>query len=85
MRVQLQNDRLAEIFSHQLLEIGNGTMPPNLTTGRISLPRNFCNLATSKEELAERGYHRSTAIGNSHANSCVAKYQSAKTLLRHAA
>jgi hypothetical protein len=37
MRVQLQNDRSAEIFSHQLLEIGNGKVPVDLTSGRISL------------------------------------------------
>ncbi|VDK67832.1 unnamed protein product [Onchocerca ochengi] len=46
----LQNDRLAGILSHQLLEIGNGKMPVDLITGRISLPHNFYNLVTSKEE-----------------------------------
>lgn len=51
MRVQLQNDRSAEILSHQLLGIGNGKVPVDLTSGRISLPHNFCNLVTSKEEL----------------------------------
>ncbi len=54
MRIQLQNDRSAEIFSHQFLEIGNGKVLVNLTTGRISLPHNFCNLVTSKEELVEK-------------------------------
>jgi len=54
MRVQLQNDRSAEIFSHQLLEIGNGKVLVDLTSGRISLPHNFCNLVTSKEELVEK-------------------------------
>ncbi|KAK1330344.1 hypothetical protein QTO34_010533 [Cnephaeus nilssonii] len=54
MRVQLQNDRSAEIFSHQLLEIGNGKVPVDLTSGQISLPRKFCNLVTSKEELVEK-------------------------------
>ncbi|KAK1334663.1 LOW QUALITY PROTEIN: hypothetical protein QTO34_005671 [Cnephaeus nilssonii] len=54
MRVQLQNDRSPEIFSHQLLEIGNRKVPVDLTSGRIPLPHNFCNLVTSKEELVEK-------------------------------
>lgn len=54
MRVQLQNDRSAETFSHQLLGIGNEKVPVDLTSGRISLPHNFCNLVTSKEELVEK-------------------------------
>jgi hypothetical protein len=33
MHVQLQNDRTAEIFSHQLLETGNGKVPVDLTAG----------------------------------------------------
>ncbi|XP_069195719.1 uncharacterized protein [Procambarus clarkii] len=54
MHVQLQNDPSAQIFSHQLLEIGNGNMPVYLTSGRISLPHNFYNLVTSKEEFIEQ-------------------------------
>ncbi|PNF15011.1 hypothetical protein B7P43_G17795 [Cryptotermes secundus] len=54
MRVQLQDDRSADIFSHKLLEIGNGKEPVDLTLGQISLPHNFCNLVTSKEELVEK-------------------------------
>jgi ATP-dependent DNA helicase PIF1 len=54
MRVQVQNDRSAEIFSHQLLEIGNGKMPVDLTSGRISYPHNFCSFVTSKEELVAK-------------------------------
>lgn len=29
-------------------------MPVDLTTGRISLPHNFCSLVTSKEESVEK-------------------------------
>jgi hypothetical protein len=47
-RVQVQNDRSAGRFSHQLLETGNGKVPVDLTSGRISLPHNFCNGVTSK-------------------------------------
>ena len=52
--VQLQNDRSVDIFSHQLLEIWNRKAPVDLTSGRISLPHNFCNLVMSKEELVEK-------------------------------
>ncbi|GFW15894.1 ATP-dependent DNA helicase [Trichonephila clavipes] len=48
MHVRLQNDRSAEIFSHQLLDIGNGKVPADLTSGKISLTHNFCNLVESK-------------------------------------
>ncbi|VDK78203.1 unnamed protein product [Onchocerca ochengi] len=85
---KLQNDRSAGTFSHQLLEIGNGKVPVDLTTGRISLPHNFCNLVTSKEEIFE--FTRSagdviacTTIENRRANYHVEKYQPAKTLQRH--
>lgn len=54
MRVQLQNNQSAEIFSHQLLGMGNEKVPVDLTSGRISLPHNICNLATSKEESVEK-------------------------------
>ncbi|GFW74313.1 ATP-dependent DNA helicase [Trichonephila clavipes] len=53
MRVQLQNDRSAEVFSRQLLDIGNGQLPID-ETRQISLPDNFCNLVTSKEELISK-------------------------------
>ncbi|GFW41888.1 ATP-dependent DNA helicase [Trichonephila clavipes] len=53
MRVQLQNDRSAEVFSRQLLDIGNRQLPID-ETRQISLPDNFCNLVTSKEELISK-------------------------------
>ncbi|GFV74589.1 ATP-dependent DNA helicase [Trichonephila clavipes] len=53
MRVQLQNDRSAEIFSHQLLDIGNRKVPADLTSGKISLTHNFFNLVAYKGELVE--------------------------------
>ncbi|XP_069185932.1 uncharacterized protein [Procambarus clarkii] len=52
MRVQLQDED--QIFSHQLLEIGNGNLPVDLTSGRISLPHNVYNFVTSKEEFIEQ-------------------------------
>lgn len=51
MRVQLQNDSSARVFSEQLLEIGDGRMPVDNTNGLITLPNNFCTISQSKEEL----------------------------------
>lgn len=51
MRVALQNDPSADEFSKQLLAIGNGQIPVDMLTGLISIPPNFCELASSKEEL----------------------------------
>lgn len=51
MRVALQNDKSAEVFSKQLLDIGNGTIPVDASAGLISFPPNFCQYTTSKEEL----------------------------------
>lgn len=51
MRVALQNDSSAEIFSNQLLAIGNGEVPVDVSTGLISFPPNFCHFTTTKEEL----------------------------------
>ncbi|VDK67836.1 unnamed protein product [Onchocerca ochengi] len=54
-RVQLQNSRSTGIFSHQLLKIRDGNVPIDLTSGRISLSHNFCNLvASKKKELVEK-------------------------------
>lgn len=54
MRDLLQNDPSAGLFSYQLLEIGKGKVLVDPTSGRISLPHNFCNLVKSKEELVEK-------------------------------
>ena len=54
MRVQLQTDPTADIFSRQLLEVGNGTVPTNPETGKITFPSNFCNIVNSKEELVDK-------------------------------
>ena len=48
MRVRLQKDHADEIFSDQLLAIGNGKLPVDLISGRIQLPPEFYNLVTSK-------------------------------------
>ncbi|GFY04319.1 ATP-dependent DNA helicase [Trichonephila clavipes] len=53
MRVQLQNDQSAEIFSHQLMDIGNRKVPADLSSWKISLTHNFCNLVASKGKLVE--------------------------------
>ncbi|XP_055614537.1 uncharacterized protein LOC129760881, partial [Uranotaenia lowii] len=51
MRVALQNDSSAEIFSKQLLTIGNGEVPVDVSTGLISFPQSFCSFVSTKEEL----------------------------------
>lgn len=44
MRVQLQNDPSAQIFSEQLLDIGNGKIELQPNTQCIKLPDNFALL-----------------------------------------
>lgn len=51
MRVALQNDESAKVFSKQLLDIGNGKIPVDASTGLISFPPDFCQFTRSKEEL----------------------------------
>ncbi|XP_062542137.1 uncharacterized protein LOC134210129 [Armigeres subalbatus] len=51
MRVTLQDDPSAELFSNQLLAIGNGSIPVDAATGLISFPPNFCQFASTKEKL----------------------------------
>jgi len=50
----LQNDDSGELFSDQLLAIGNGKLPVDSISGRIQLPAEFFNLVTSKNELVEK-------------------------------
>ena len=51
MRVHLQNYVAAGNFAQQLLTIGNGKVPVEATSGLISIPDNFCNIAESIEVL----------------------------------
>ncbi|XP_050339701.1 uncharacterized protein LOC126766040 [Bactrocera neohumeralis] len=51
VRVQIQNDPSADTFSRQLLAIGNGQLAVDRETGLTTLPDNFCNIASTKEEL----------------------------------
>ncbi|KAF2898048.1 hypothetical protein ILUMI_08127 [Ignelater luminosus] len=54
VRVALQNDISAGVFSKTLLDIGNGKIPVDSSTGLISFPTNFCQFTTSKEELISK-------------------------------
>ncbi|XP_017476411.1 PREDICTED: ATP-dependent DNA helicase pif1-like [Rhagoletis zephyria] len=54
MRVFLQQDETANVFSKQLLDIGNGKVPMDTSTGFITLPTDFCHITHSKEELIQR-------------------------------
>ncbi|XP_055308166.1 ATP-dependent DNA helicase pif1-like [Sitodiplosis mosellana] len=53
VRVQLQNDPSAAVFSKQLLDIGNGAMAVNAATGMITFPENFCRITQEKDELVQ--------------------------------
>ncbi|XP_055306971.1 uncharacterized protein LOC129571224 [Sitodiplosis mosellana] len=54
VRVQLQHDPSAAVFSKQLLDIGNGTMAADTTTGLITFPENFCRITQDKDELIQK-------------------------------
>ena len=54
MRVELQNDPSGNIFSKQLIDIGNGNFPIDMLTGCINFPQSFCHLTQSKEELIQK-------------------------------
>lgn len=53
MRVQLQNDTSAVRFAEQLLDVGNGKMPVDVTTKCITFPPDFCNLTETKTDLIQ--------------------------------
>ncbi|XP_041451331.1 ATP-dependent DNA helicase pif1-like [Drosophila obscura] len=52
VRVQLQKDASADLFSRQLLNIGNSILPVD-NSGFITLPNNFCTFVSSKEYLIQ--------------------------------
>jgi len=53
MRIELQNERSGEVFSQQLLDIGNGKIPVDTSSGYITFPVDFCQFTKSKIELIE--------------------------------
>ncbi|XP_039964217.1 ATP-dependent DNA helicase PIF1-like [Bactrocera tryoni] len=53
MRVELQEDQSGEVFSKRLLDIGNGIIAVDTSSGYITFSTNFCNLCESKTELME--------------------------------
>ncbi|CAH2088688.1 unnamed protein product [Euphydryas editha] len=53
LSVQMQNDPLAQVFSEQLLDIGNGEVELYQNTQYIKLPDNFCTVVETKSELIE--------------------------------
>lgn len=44
MRVQMYNDRLAQLFSNQLLDIVNGKIELDQNTQCIKVPKNVCSV-----------------------------------------
>ncbi|XP_054708552.1 uncharacterized protein LOC129218338 [Uloborus diversus] len=53
MRVQVQNDPSAHVFSKQLLDIGNGEIELYQNTHYIKFPDNFCTAVETKSKLIE--------------------------------
>jgi len=53
MRVKLRNDLSAEVFSKQLLDIGNGKMESHENTQLIKLLEHFCNVVDLTNALIE--------------------------------
>ncbi|XP_026476423.1 uncharacterized protein LOC113382080 [Ctenocephalides felis] len=51
MRVVLQQDETAKVFSKQLLNIGNGNVAVDASSGLITFPADFCSFTNTKEEL----------------------------------
>lgn len=66
VRVQLQNDPSAAVFTEQLLKIGNGAMPHD-ESGLITLPPDFCHFTQSKDELIENVFPNIEENYKSHA------------------
>ena len=54
MRVELENDQSGEVFSKQLLDIGNGKITVDSSSGYITFPTNFCHLTETKTKLIEK-------------------------------
>lgn len=53
MRVQFQNDPSAQVFSKQLMDIGNGEIELHQNTQYIKLPDIFCSVVETRNELIE--------------------------------
>ena len=56
MRVFLQQDTTAEVFSKKLLRIGNGRIPVDTSSGLISIPPAICQFTSTKDELNTNVY-----------------------------
>ena len=56
MRVELENDQSGEVFffsPKQLLDIGNGKISVDSSSGNITFPTNICHLTETKTKLIE--------------------------------
>ena len=47
MRVHLQGDVAADKFAQQLLNLGDGKIVADPSSGLITIPNNFCNIVDS--------------------------------------
>ncbi|XP_026481792.1 uncharacterized protein LOC113388824 [Ctenocephalides felis] len=53
MRVVLQQDETAKVFSKQLLNIGNGNVAVDASNRLITFPADFCSFTNTKEGLSQ--------------------------------
>ncbi|XP_003737355.1 ATP-dependent DNA helicase PIF6-like [Galendromus occidentalis] len=66
MRVLRDNDTSASTFANQLLDIGCGKMQANGDTQTVTLPKNFCTLTASQEELIQNVFPNITENHRDH-------------------
>lgn len=67
MRVQLQNNPIASIFTKRLLEVGNNTVPTDTETEKIAFSSNLYNIVNSKEELVHKVFQSIETNDKNHA------------------
>jgi PIF1 helicase. len=54
MRIELENKQSGDFFSIQLLDIDNGKIPVDSSSGYIIFPTNFCHFTETKTKLIEK-------------------------------
>jgi hypothetical protein len=62
MRVELQNGQSGEVFRNKLLDIGNGKIPVDSSSGYITFPTKFCHFTETKAKLTEKVFQKIAKI-----------------------
>jgi len=66
MKNEFENDKSGDFFSIQLLDIGNGKIPVESSSGYITFLNNFCYLTKSKTKLTEKVFPNIAKIYKNH-------------------